>query len=241
MIALLERLDERIVRVERIAVAAMLAAMGLAVFLDVMHRVSTREGSYLANPFVVAVCGAIVAVAALRTRGVASAIPAGFGMGVALAAAQWAFVRILPNGLVWSQAFALALTLWLGTVGASLAAHSRRHLALDVGSKLWPKAIAHRVAALGHLATALFCFGILLLSAPFVFEAAMNWWGTGRAGGNLSGTSIPLWMATLAIPYGMTVLTFRFGLEAARTWLGLVEDTGDDTLHQLGITTKEAL
>lgn len=245
MIATLDRLDAAIVRAERAVVAVMLAVMGLVVFLDVVHRVSTRVDSLLANPIFVGVAGAGVAALAFRTRGDGLPLPKGLAVGLVLAGAQAAFVRLVPNGLVWSQSVALGLTLWLGTMGASLAAYDRRHLALDIGSKIWPPSIAPKVAALGHLLTALFCLGILFLAGRSILGYQLDgshvpghfdvWRDSDGAAGTLSGTDIPKWVAFLSIPYGMVVLAFRFTLEAGKTWLGLVQVGGDDTLHQLGI------
>ncbi len=246
MITALERLDDGIVKAERFAVAVLLAVMGFVVFLDVAHRVGTRIDSPLNNPVVVTIVGAVVASLAFRTRGSAHAVPKGIALGVTVALAQYAFVRVLPNGLVWSQTLALALTLWLGTMGASLAAYSRRHLALDIGSKIWPAALAGKVAAFGHLCTALFCLGILFLAIRSLVGFDLSgshvpghidiWRQSGGAAGTLSGTALPKWFAFVSIPYGMAVLAFRFSLEAARTWTGRVAVGGDDTLHQLGIT-----
>lgn len=248
MIEQLERFDERIVRAERVVVAAILAVMGFVVFLDVMHRVSTRAGSPLNNPVIVTIVGALVATLAFRTRGSAQALPKGLGVGVVLALAQVGFVWLLPNGLVWSQTLALALTLWLGTMGASLAAYSKRHLALDIGSKLWPAAIAGKVAAVGHLCTAVFCVGLLFLAMRSLLGFDLSgshvpghfdiWQESEGAAGTLSGTGIPKWMAFVSIPYGMAVLAFRFTLEAARTWTGRVAVGGDDTLQMLGIAEE---
>jgi TRAP-type C4-dicarboxylate transport system permease small subunit len=218
----------------------MLSIMGFVVFLDVCYRVSTRAGSIFANPIFVGIAASIVGVLAWRTRGAPNAVVRGVATGVAVVGAQQGFIRVLPNGLVWSQTLALALLLWLGMIGASLAAYSRRHLALDIGSKLWPASLAHRAAAVGHFVTALFCGGLSALSAYFVATELQGWSESGHAAGNLSGTDIPLWAGTLSIPAGMALLAFRFSLEGARTWLGLVEDTGDDTLHQLGIRSEEA-
>jgi TRAP-type C4-dicarboxylate transport system permease small subunit len=231
--------DDVIYRVERAVVAGMLVLMGLVVFLDVIHRVSTRSGSPLASPLVVASAATVVAAMALRTREVPMALPKGAAVGVAVAAFQFGFIRLVPNGLVWSQTLALALTLWLGTIGASLAAHDRRHLALDVGSKLWSKAMAPRAAALGHLITALFCLLLLWLSVRSVSQHIELWTATEGSAGTLSGTSIPRWTAYLAIPYGTAVLAFRFLLESWRTWRGDFEIGGDDTLHMLGIDAGE--
>lgn len=239
MMMRLERLDDALYRAEKRVVATMLAVMGCAVFLDVVHRISTREGSFLANPFVVGVSAAIVSVLALNTRGVPMALPKGAAAGVAVVSAQLLFVKLLPNGLVWSQTLALALTLWLGTIGASLAAHDRRHLAMDVGQKLWPPALAPRAAAVGHGVTAMFCAMLLWLGTRSVLAHWDLWSSTDGAADNLSGLAIPKWAPALSIPYGMLALTFRFSLDAWRTWTGRI-GIEDDVLHQLGIKGESA-
>lgn len=225
--------DEGLFRVERWLVAAILVVMGLVVFLDVVHRVSTRQGSLLANPLVIGVAFTVVGALALRTRG----RPAwgGLGVGLGVVVFQQALVRLVPNGFIWSQALALALTLWLGLLGASLAAHDRRHLALDVGSKLWPAALAPKAVAVGHVVTALFCAAVVWFAGTSVLDHLATWSESGHQAGTLAGTAIPKWFAAAAVPYGMAALGFRFLDEAVRTWRGELEIGGDDTLHQLGI------
>ncbi len=229
------RIDDAVYQVERAVVAAMLALMGTVVFLDVMFRVTTREGSLLGNPVVIALLFAVLGTAAYHTRGDERALGKGLAVGVVVATAQAIFVRVLPNGLVWSQTLALALTLWLGTIGASLAAHDRRHLAMDIGGKLWPAWLVPKVAAAGHVATALFAFLLVYLSTRSVVAHWDLWVATDGAAGNLAGLAIPKWFPAASIPYGMTVVGLRFLREAWRTLNGEIELGGDDTLHQLGI------
>lgn len=246
----LDALDGALVRAERAVGAAMLAAMGGFVFLDVLHRVAVRQDSLLGNPLFTGAVAVVISTLAWRTRGHERWPLFGVVTGLGFTAAQEVFVRVVPNGLVWSQSAALALTLWLGTIGASLAAYERRHLALDVGSKLWPPSVAPKVAALGHLVTAAFCVGLLWLGWRSLFGYAADggavgghwqvWSESAGSAGVLPGTSIPKWAAVAAIPYGMAALAFRFGLEAWRTWTGqIVSDGSDETLHQLGIDAED--
>jgi len=225
--------DEGLFRVERWLVAAILVVMGLVVFLDVVHRVSTRQGSLLANPLLVGVAFSVLGALALRTRGRSPVGGIAVGLGAALF--QQALIRLFPNGFIWSQALALALTLWLGLLGASLAAHDRRHLALDVGSKLWPARLAPKAVAVGHVLTAAFCAAVVWYSGESVLDHLGTWSESGHQAGTLAGTAIPKWFAAAAVPYGMAALTFRFLDEAVRTWRGEIQVGGDDTLHQLGI------
>lgn len=230
------QIDDAIFRAEKAAVAAILSVMGLIVFLDVVHRVSTRSESLLSSPVFIGVAGTIIGGLALMTRGRSPV--GGIAIGIGIAAAQQAFIRVFPNGFFWSQALALALTLWLGLVGASLAAHERRHLALDIGSKLWPPAIAPKAVALGHVITAAFCVVVVWFAAVSALDHFNVWSESDHTAATLSGTVIPKWFAAAAIPYGMSMLTFRFLREAVGTWRGDIAIGGDDTLHQLGIEEK---
>ncbi len=239
MIPVLLRASAAIYHVERAIVALILSVMGVVVFLDVAHRVSTREGSWLAEPVVIGTAAAVIGVLACKTRGRARYLPEGVAIGVAVGISQFAYVRLVENGLIWSQTLALALTLWLGNLGASLAAYERRHLAMDIGSKLWPPTIAPKVAALGHWITALFCLGLVYLGYRSVADHWALWSSSDGAAGNLSGIAIPKWFPALSIPYGMGMLAFRFALDGARTWAGELGLEEDDPLHQLGLKAEE--
>ncbi len=231
------RFDDWLYRVEQVVVAIMLAIMGVVVFLDVAQRVSTRAGSWLANPLAIGAVASVASVLAFRTRRDAwpKAVPKGLALGASIALVQVAFVRLVPNGLVWSQTLALGFTLWLGTIGATLAAHDRKHLALDVGSKIWPDSMLPAATAVGHVVTALFCLGIGYLGARSCVEHHQLWRATDGAAGTLTALPIPKWLVFSSIPYGMVSLAFRFLLEAWRTWTGAVRAGDDDTLAQLGI------
>lgn len=233
------RADDALYGAERVTVALLLLTMGAVVFLDVLHRVSSRAGTLLSNPFFVAGAFGLGAVLALRTRGDALPLPKGIAIGVGIAVAERIYVAAVPNGLVWSQSLALALTLWLGLLGASLAAHDRRHLALDIGSKLWPPALRPKIAAVGHVVTALFCFFVAILGMRSVAEHWDLWTATQGAAGTLSGLAIPKWVPALSVPYGMTVIALRFLLEAWRVGTGRLPVEVDE-LAQLGISTTGA-
>lgn len=239
---MISRLDDVIYRAERALVALMLGLMGLVVFLDVVYRVSTRSESALANPWVMGPAFAILGALAVHTRGGRPWL--GLPIGLAFVAGQKAFVTLLPYGLVWSQTLALSLTLWLGLVGASLAAYERRHLALDIGSKLWPPALAPKMAALGHLLTAACCVFLLWLAARSIFGYSLDgahvpghwdvWSDSEGAAGTMTALPIPKWAVFASIPYGMGMLAFRFVGHAVKTWVG-EEEVEEDALAQLGL------
>jgi TRAP-type C4-dicarboxylate transport system permease small subunit len=157
---------------------------------------------------------------------------------LALAAAAWgavlALLWLLPNGLVWSQTIALALMLWVGMIGASLATRERRHLALDIGPRALPERARPYATAVGYLITSLFCLLLVVLSIESVRRHLGDWQDTDWAGGVLIGTPIPKWIAFLAIPYGFIAMSIRFVAEARAVARG-ERGEGDSTLHMLGL------
>lgn len=254
---LLTRLDEALFKLEKTAVWLILELMGIVMFFSVVHRaVSAMDNSRSAPEWVLAAVGeggwpvlasllmtgilGFFGVLVLRTRGSDRALVGGLIAGLVLTAAGWLFLWLMPNGIVLAQPISLSLLLWLSLLGASLAAHDRRHLAMDIGSKLWPESLRPKVAAVGHVVSAIFCLGILYLATRSVADHVDKWAGSEGAADVVSGTTIPKWFAAAAVPYGALVLAFRFLLEAVRTWKGEIKEEGDDTLHQLGIRTEEA-
>lgn len=232
------RIDGLLFRLERGLAATLISLMGIVVFFDVAHRMSTRAGSLTASPYFVGSAAAILVALGLRTRGDGSVLWKSAVAGIAVGGGQPIFLHLFPNGLIWSQTFALSLTLWLGMLGASLAAHERRHLALDIGGRIWPEALRPKVAAVGHFVTAGFCGLLVILGTRSVISHWELWTATEHAAGILSGLPIPKWAPAFAIPFGATMLSLRFLLEGVRTWTGDLKPAGDDTLHQLGIDTE---
>ena len=240
-------------RAEQRVVGLCMAVMGTAVFLDVVHRVASREqgllhrwsgGASWANPVGTA-AGLLVAwgltFAALRARGNP---PSGATWGKAAGitavayAALRAFLVLLPNGLVWSQTLGLVLMLAVGCFGASTAAQEHRHLALDLGSKLWPKKILPYVQALGNLLTALFCVVLVVLSVVSIKSHYGDYVDTAGAGGAFVALPIPKYLAFMVIPVAFTVMAVRFFGQALVSARGHVEE--DDPLQMLGIKDANA-
>ncbi len=233
-------------RAEQRFVALAMAVMGVVVFLDVVHRVASRPMSALTKAGVFLVLWGF-SYGALRLRGVsktaASLAPPqsvgkslgfSFALTLGLYAFLWAFLTVLPNGLVWSQTLGLVLMLWVGVVGASLATAERRHLALDLGSKLWPKRALPYVQAVGNVVTAAFCLALAALAVWSLKDHWKDWRDTQGAGGVFAALPIPKWAAYLAIPTGFLAMAVRFFLQALDgAKKGTVEE--DDAMHLLGM------
>ena len=240
-----------VVRVEKALVAGGMGIMGVVVFFDVVHRVASRDRGIImrfagedaawANPVGTALglCVLLgVVYAALRTRGQPASTATGI-RAVVVAAALYGglrlFVWVLPNGLVWSQTLGLVLMLWVGLLGASLAAHEHRHLALDLGSKLWPKKHLPAVQAVGNVVTALFCLIFAFLAVVSLGDHWKDYADTDGAGGIFVALPIPKWAAFSVVPVAFTIMALRFLAQAVDgVKRGVIED--DDPLKLLGMS-----
>jgi C4-dicarboxylate transporter, DctQ subunit len=229
---------DRVYRVEQRFVAVAMGVMGVVVFFDVIHRVASRDMSLLAS-ILSGVAAVIVCAAAIRMRHRAAPQPAAttWIKGALAAGVLWAglriFLYVLPNGLVWSQTVGLVLTLWVGIIGASMAARQHRHLALDLGSKLWPKKALPYVQAGGNFLTATFCLVLAALAVVSLRDHFRDYADTDGAGGIFPAVAIPKWIAFFGLPIGFVLMAIRFYAQVMDGFRGKVEE--DDALRMLGL------
>lgn len=247
------RLSDRVYAVERRIVAWAGLAMGLVVFLDVIHRVASRERGLFVrvlgddNASWAAPLGSVVTAALFLVAAYAAVVIRGGAPGlrsfakaflvvVALGVAVRLFVWLLPNGLVWSQTLGLVIMLWIGMLGASMATRDHRHLALDLGSKVWPKRVLPIAQGAGNLITALFCFVLAALAVISLRDHFGDWRDTDGAGGTFVALPLPKWLAFVIMPAGFAMMGARFLLLALEGLRGQVEE--DDPLRLLGLDQR---
>lgn len=84
--------------------------------------------------------------------------------------AFWVF-GALPTGYSWSQSYSLLLLLWVGFLGASMAARQRRHLKIDLARKLLPPSKVAAFNAVSYFAAATFSGIVFYLSYIYMFGA----------------------------------------------------------------------
>lgn len=116
------------------------------------------------------------------------------------------------TGIEWADVTVRHLVLWVGLLGASVAAKENRHLSVDIASRIIPAKWHHLLEALLSLVTAAVCgvlfFGALLFT-KFLYEE-----GTGTLQGAwalLAGGILPLAFIAVAL---------RFLLRAVREVVG---------------------
>src|SRR6476620_9341076 len=115
--------------------------------------------------------------------------------------AEIASRRFFGAAIPGSGAFAATLTLWLGMLGAAIAAREGKLLTLATGEFL-PKGpigdIAHIISGAGGamVATLLALGGLVLVQSD-------------KAAGDVIAIGVPVWIADLALPIGFGLIALR--------------------------------
>jgi TRAP-type C4-dicarboxylate transport system permease small subunit len=100
------------------------------------------------------------------------------------------FLGSLPTGYSWAQSYGLFLLLWVGFLGASVAARERRHLRVDLTRKLLPPRWLPHFNALSYFVAALFTAMVFYLGFVYLF-------------GIDSSYMRPIWEAPSWLPQGL--------------------------------------
>jgi C4-dicarboxylate transporter, DctM subunit len=120
--------------------------------------------------------------------------------------------RFFGAAIPGSGAFAATLTLWLGMLGAAIAARDGKLLTLATGEFL-PKGpigtVAHVAAAtIGALIATIFALGGMALVH------------SDRLAGDHVAAGLPTWVADLALPIGFGLIAIRLVWRASPSWYG---------------------
>ncbi len=127
---------------------------------------------------------------------------------IALAATQVVLRNFFSTGIDWADVTIRHMVLWVGLIGASIAAKEKRHLSIDIASRLIPKKWYHLVEAGLCLVTFAIC--LLLFWASVLFTKFLHEWGAG----SLEGTTAMV--AGMILPIAFAGIGLRFLLRAFR-------------------------
>lgn len=128
----------------------------------------------------------------------------------------WAFVKLVPNGVIWAQTLALVLTIWVGFLGGSIATAEQLHLRIDAAEKLFDGVYRKYVAVGADVVAALFTGFLGLLGVLFCASKYSLWEETDGAAGMFPGLPIPQWVGFAILPVTLFVIAIRF---LALAWL----------------------
>lgn len=112
----------------------------------------------------------------------------------------------VPDGYSWADKRALFLLLWVGFLGASMAAKQQRHLKIDIARKLCPEAWLARFNGVSYTVAALFTATMTYLGYVYLFNPDY-----GRFWVSTIPGEIPDWFKVASIPVALLLITLRFG------------------------------
>ncbi len=126
--------------------------------------------------------------------------------------AEIASRRLLHQTIPGETAFVSTLTLWLGLLGAAIAARDGKLLTLATGEFLPKGRIAGTArviaGAVGAMIATILCLGGIALAR------------SDRAAGDMLGGGVPVWVADLALPIGFGLIALRLAWHASVHWRG---------------------
>ncbi len=124
---------------------------------------------------------------------------------IGLAFTQVVLRNFFSTGISWGDALVRHLVLWVGFIGASVAAKEDSHLAMDLVSRFLPDKLRKPTAAFVHAASAFVCALLTLASYRFMIgEKEM---------GSFLLPGVPNYWAVAIIPIGFGMMTLRFALK----------------------------
>lgn len=237
---MLAKIDRAVYRAERVLAGSLFLFMVVVMFTNVTREIYVRPEGRLSALLLVILRGLgmdadpatihgpvssvmnvviafLLAYAALRTMRREPQMPRGRALAWAAVAAAGFFAYVtfvlwfFPSGLVWGDHVSLACMLWVGFLGASIATYEKRHLALEMGEKIWPEGLRPIVKAIAMLCTTALCAFLLYLAWLSLKDHYKTWSQNHLIPAErLSDTFIPIWFVLLIFPYTFLVMSLRF-------------------------------
>lgn len=119
--------------------------------------------------------------------------------------------NFLNDGILWADIFVRQLVLWVGFLGASLAARESKHISIDFLPNILPKSWGSIIRFIVNL-TAGIVSGFLALAAWRFVQFEME----GQATLFLD---VPVWIFQIILPYSFGIICARFLLKTVQVIL----------------------
>ncbi len=120
---------------------------------------------------------------------------------------------LFSSGILWGDIFLRHLVLWVGFLGASLATRERKHIKIDILSRVVRARFKTPMMVAVNLISAGVCF--LLTRAAVVFVQL------DYSDNTILFANIPAWVLQAIIPFGFALIGVRFLLRMAFELLGM--------------------
>ena len=129
---------------------------------------------------------------------------------VVLPLAEIVVRRLFGVGVPGSGPFVQHLTLWIGFLGAAIAAREGKLLALATGTF---------VPERWRGATTVFASGVAACMATILAMGAVQLVATERETGTIIAANVPAWVGQLALPIGFALIALRLAWRAGASWV----------------------
>jgi len=114
---------------------------------------------------------------------------------------------LFHTGILWNDVMLQHFTLWLAFLGAALATGEKRHISIDVLTRLLPPRLVQLTAIIIHTVSFIVVGILAYTSVEFVRAEQIS-------GATLVG-SVPIWWAKLMIPIGFVLIAIHFAIHIA--------------------------
>ena len=143
------------------------------------------------------------------------------GTMILLAFLQVVLRNFFSTGILWGDIFLRHLVLWVGFIGASLATRNKKHINIDVLTRMLPVRIVPLVQIIVD--------GITIIVVFVLMKAAWRMVVFEKEGGSELFAGLPVWIFQLIIPLGFGLIGFRFLLHILQNILDLIAPATDTT------------
>jgi len=125
---------------------------------------------------------------------------------VLLAFLQVVLRNVFSSGFLWADTFLRYLVVWVGFIGAAIAAKEERHISIEVLTKFVSPTIKNLASLITNLAAAIVCY--------YLYTASVQFLEFGLSPDTLVFESIPLLYVFSIIPIGFLLMLFHFIIRA---------------------------
>lgn len=125
---------------------------------------------------------------------------------ILLAVAQIFLRNVADQSLVWADPFLRVAVLWIGLLGAMIAARENSHIAIDIATRYLPD----RLARLSGVVLSLFAAVVCGIVAWYAFAFVRSEYGYG----SVAFGAVPAWVCESIMPVAFALIAVRYLLIA---------------------------
>ena len=120
--------------------------------------------------------------------------------------------NFFQEGILWGDIFLRQMVLWVGVVGASLAAREHRHIAIDFLPNILPSSWLKPIQIFTKI-----CAAVISI---FLAQAALNFVVYEWEAKSILVLNLPIWIFQIVLPYSFGLIAIRSILSAIESVIG---------------------